>query len=141
MGKHRTPQERDAIFVKVTDLMASGSSLSEACRKAGVPLTTVLLWADRYEGNYEQYARAQAELIEYRRAELLRIADECEQDGVAVQKAKLRIDTRKWELSKIMPKRFGDRTSTEISGPNGGPIESVSQITRVIVDHAATNKD
>ena len=32
-------------------------------------------------------------------------------------------------------------SSTEISGPNGGPIESVSQITRVIVDHAATNKD
>ena len=124
MTKPRTPEERDAIFLKVTDLMASGSSLREACRKAGVSPVTVLRWADTYEGNSEQYARAQADLIEYRRAELLSIADECEQDGVAIQKAKLRIDARKWELSKIMPKRFGDRVSTEISGPNGGPIET-----------------
>lgn len=120
----RTPEERMEIFVKVTDLMASGSSLREACRKANVPMSTVLKWADTYEGDGDQYARARDELIEYRRAELLRIADECEQDSVAVQKARLQIDTRKWELSKLMPRRMGDRVSTEITGKDGGPIQT-----------------
>jgi hypothetical protein len=81
-------------------------------------------WADTYEGVGEQYARARDELIEYRRAELLRIADECEEDPTAIQKARLQIDTRKWELSKLMPRRMGDRVSTEITGKDGGPIQT-----------------
>jgi len=139
--KRRTPEERDAIFLRVTDLMASGSSFRDACRKANVPVTTVMKWADTYEGVGEQYARARDELIEYRRAELLRIADECEQDPTAIQKARLQIDTRKWELSKLMPRRMGDRVSTEITGKDGGPIQTVSQVERVIVEHDQKNQD
>ena len=34
----------------------------------------------------------------------------------------MRIDSRKWLLSKLKPGRYGDRISTELSGPGGGPI-------------------
>jgi hypothetical protein len=32
------------------------------------------------------------------------------------------VDTRKWLLSKIFPKKYGDKVSAEVSGPDGGPI-------------------
>jgi len=34
----------------------------------------------------------------------------------------LMVDTRKWLLSKMFPKKYGDKVSAEVSGPDGGPI-------------------
>ena len=39
------------------------------------------------------------------------------------QRARLLSDNIKWVLSKEEPKKFGDRTQTEISGPDGGAIK------------------
>lgn len=39
-----------------------------------------------------------------------------------VERTKLQIDARKWRLSKMAPKRYGDRLNLEASGPDGGPI-------------------
>ena len=38
-----------------------------------------------------------------------------------LQRSRLRVDTRKWLMSKIAPKRYGEKLQTEISGPGGGP--------------------
>jgi hypothetical protein len=35
---------------------------------------------------------------------------------------RLQVETLKWQLSKMLPKMYGDKTVTEISGVNGGPI-------------------
>lgn len=35
---------------------------------------------------------------------------------------RLQVDTLKWKLSKMLPKVFGEKISTEHSGPGGGPI-------------------
>jgi hypothetical protein len=43
-------------------------------------------------------------------------------DNGAVQQAKLRSDNRKWYLSKMLPKRYGDRITTEITGEDGGAL-------------------
>jgi hypothetical protein len=37
-------------------------------------------------------------------------------DSVSVQHAKLKVDTRKWLMSKMKPKKYGDRTTTEHTG-------------------------
>jgi hypothetical protein len=34
------------------------------------------------------------------------------------------IDTRKWILAKMAPKKYGDKVIQELSGPDGGPIQS-----------------
>lgn len=44
-------------------------------------------------------------------------------NGEHVQRSKLRVDTRKWLLSKCLPKIYGERVSTELTGKDGGPIE------------------
>lgn len=35
---------------------------------------------------------------------------------------RLQVDTRKWMLGKMLPKLYGDKTTTELTGANGGPI-------------------
>jgi hypothetical protein len=34
----------------------------------------------------------------------------------------LRIDARKWYASKLAPKKYGEKTQTELSGPDGAPL-------------------
>jgi hypothetical protein len=38
-------------------------------------------------------------------------------NGEHIARSRLRVDTRKWLLSKCLPKVFGDRIATEHSGP------------------------
>lgn len=36
---------------------------------------------------------------------------------------RLQVETMKWMLSKMLPKVFGDKTTTELTGAGGGPIQ------------------
>lgn len=36
------------------------------------------------------------------------------------------MDSRKWLLSKLMPSRFGEKITQEISGPDGGSLATKS---------------
>lgn len=47
-------------------------------------------------------------------------------DNTAVNRARLKIDSMKWIMSKLSPKTYGDKVQTEISGPAGGPIPVVN---------------
>tara|TARA_R110000751_G_scaffold114640_1_gene214015 strand:+ start:2431 stop:3015 length:585 start_codon:yes stop_codon:yes gene_type:complete len=40
-----------------------------------------------------------------------------------IQRNRLRIDSRKWMLSKMLPKVYGDKLQTEHTGQDGGPIQ------------------
>jgi hypothetical protein len=65
----------------------------------------------------EQYEAAKNIQAELMFEELLEIADESstviigddKSDGARVQANRLRVDTRKWYLSKVLPKKFGDK--------------------------------
>lgn len=87
----------------------------------------------------ELYARVKAEQLQILADEIVPIADEdriCEKvtikaDGSRevvildqVERSKLQIDTRKWLLSKLDPKKYGDKQLH--TGPNGeGPVQFV----------------
>lgn len=43
-------------------------------------------------------------------------------NGEHQARSRLRVDTRKWYLSKLAPKRYGDKI--ELSGPDGQPIQA-----------------
>lgn len=94
---------------------------------------TVLRWIARHDEFRDQYARAKQEGAEAIAEEMFDIADDGSNDwmekmdaegnaygwqlnGEHVQRSKLRIETRKWYLSKIMPKKYGDKIQTEHSG-------------------------
>ncbi|OAP40365.1 hypothetical protein AU381_00105 [Sinorhizobium glycinis] len=122
MAKKGRPTEyTPELAAKIVERIASGDSLRKICRSVDMPHeSTVRLWAtqDR-NGFYTQYTRAREAQMDSLAEDLLEIADDDKND---VNRARLRVDTRKWLMSKIAPKRFGDRVAKEISGPNGGPV-------------------
>jgi hypothetical protein len=78
-----------------------------------------------------QYARAKRQQAEYLAEELMEIADDGENDwmesnapnnpgwvanGEHLQRSKLRVDTRKWLMSKLLPKKYGDKQEVEHTG-------------------------
>ena len=62
------------------------------------------------EGFREQYARAGQERVEAFAEDIIALADEPIDpgDNAAVQRARLRVDTRKWLMSKLAPRKYGD---------------------------------
>jgi len=44
-------------------------------------------------------------------------------DGAGIQRNRLRVDTRKWLMSKLAPKKYGERNNLSLSNPDGSPIQ------------------
>lgn len=128
----------DALCAHLSD----GLSLREICRMDGMPSkSTVMRWLHDNQSFRDQYARAKEIGIEALAEDILDIADDATNDwmerfdkdgqnvawqlnGEAVRRSQIRIDARKWLLSKLAPKRYGDKVETTIQGPGGGPVQS-----------------
>lgn len=136
------------IASRICEMLTSGMTLREVCRAEGMPAeSTVRTWVlDDREGFYAQYAKAREVGYHAMADELVEIADDGKNDwmerqdedeqrtyvlnGEHVQRSRLRLDTRKWLLSKALPKIYGDKITQEVTGKDGGPIE----VRRSIVD-------
>ena len=117
-----------ALAAEICKRLAAGESLRGICSDpSGVfpHQSTVHEWiVDDREGFAEQYARARNSGLDVMADELLAISDEqavvFKGNGAAfdpdVQRDRLRVDTRKWYLSKLAPKRYGDKIQVEHSG-------------------------
>jgi hypothetical protein len=78
----------------------------------------------------DAYARAKAAGIDALVDESLDIVDEPPPmtaggatDSGHVAWAKSRVEYRRWLAERMAPKKYGLRTATEISGPDGGPVQ------------------
>ncbi len=121
------PEHKIKLCDAVIDGMQGGLSCFKACQSAGVNHSTFMRWVNDDAALANRYARAREELIELMAQDLLEIADapvgstdSGSTDGGAVQKQKLQIDTRKWLLSKLAPKKYGEKL--EVSGDEKSPL-------------------
>ncbi len=78
-------------------------------------------WLAQQPAFVEQYARAREQQTETWANEINDIADAATPEDFQV--AKLRVDTRKWLLSKLAPKKYGDRL--DVTGAVGLNIERI----------------
>lgn len=123
---------------EIINLMMDGNSFRSACRQTGLAMSTFLGWVEADPKLAEQYAHARAILLEHLSEDLQEIADAPvgstitgATDAGAVAKQRLQVDTRKWLLSKLAPKKYGDKM--QLSGDAENPI-AIQKIERVIVD-------
>lgn len=131
-------RDKAAICESVLRGMAvDGLSCFKACEAAGVAHSTFLTWVDSDRSLSDRYARAREDLIEKIATDTMRIADEPvpttmngSTDAGAVQKQRLQVDTRKWLLSKLAPKKYGDKL--ELTGDPDRPV-AIQRIERVVV--------
>lgn len=54
-------------------------------------------------------------------------------DHENINRSRLRVDTRKWTLSKLAPKRYGDKIQTEITNPDGSlqPLTTTDAVAKL----------
>jgi hypothetical protein len=118
----------DAILAR----LAAGESLLSICKDDGMPAeSTVRLWViDDRHGFAAKYIRARDMGLDHVADSIIEISDEVgvktverdgeevgvEFDATAVARNRLRVDARKWYLSKIAPKRYGEKQQVEHSG-------------------------
>jgi hypothetical protein len=129
-----SPSYTPEIAREICDRLAEGETLRAICRSDHMPsASTVRRWViDDFEGFAAQYARARDCGLDEMADELIEISDDgtndtyCDEEGKektdadVLGRSKLRVDSRKWYLSKLAPKRYGERTT--IAGDPDAPL-------------------
>lgn len=121
------------IADEICERLARGESLNSICKSEHMPAESTVRWwviEDR-NGLSARYTQARDLGLDAMADECLQIADDGENDTYVtadgqprtdfdvIQRSKLRVDTRRWYLSKLAPKRYGDRIAQEITNPDG----------------------
>lgn len=96
--------------------IAEGESIRKICDGDEMPsATTIFNWlldTDK-KAFLEQYNASRAIQAENMFDELLEIADKGQGE---IMRDRLRVDTRKWYLSKVLPKKFGEKIDMTTDG-------------------------
>lgn len=124
----RKGEGRPSIFTKelgesICARIASGESLRKICRDDDMPdRDTIHRWLlDKNKKEfYDQYEVACNTRAENMFDELNEIADVSDSTE-SPMRSRLRVDTRKWYLSKVLPKKYGDKQI--LAGPDDGPVQ------------------
>lgn len=134
---------------RICQRLADGETLRAVCRDDGMPTpSTVLNWTNsKSTGAFsEQYAKAREIGYRHMADELVEIADDGRNDTYqdedgnvrvntdVVARSRLRVDTRKWLLSKALPKIYGDKLAHVGGDDDDNPIRVITEIRRSIVD-------
>lgn len=138
--KTRIPIEIfDEIFFRISE----GESLLKICKSSHMPPYSTLYRTISNDAELrEKFILAKDVGLEKHADEIREICDEdiAYNDHAAVQKQRLRIDTRKWLLSKLAPKKFGDKVDVNHGGQEDNPLQ-IHTIQRVIIDPKNLNKN
>lgn len=131
-----TQEKADTICA----MLSEGLSLREVCAQEGMPdKSTVMRWLQQNAAFRDQYVRAKEIGVEALAEDILDIADDATNDwmerhdkdgenagwqfnGEAARRSQIRIDARKWLLSKLAPKKYGDKVEQTLQGPSGEPL-------------------
>lgn len=104
----------------ICKLLAEGWTLNQVCKRLDLNSRTVRTWALDIAEFSTQYTRAREIGYHKMADDLLDVADDGSNDWMegkfgpvfnkeAAERSKLRVDTRKWLLSKALPKLYGDK--------------------------------
>ena len=117
------------VAKRVIEGLSEGKSLRAICREDGMPTEAYIRKVALNDIEFgSQYTRARDIGLDAMADEILDIADDGSNDwierndpenkgyaynGEAGARSRLRVDTRKWYLSKLAPKRYADRQIVE----------------------------
>ena len=149
----RSSSYTDEIATTICERLASGESLRTIALDEAMPdERTIYRWLEKNEGFRQQYARAREMQAEAMLEEIIEIADDGRNDwmerrgsedagwvanGEHIQRSRLRVDARKWAMSKLAPKKYGDKVEVEHSGS----LEVLTKEQRDAAVRAASEAD
>jgi hypothetical protein len=113
----------------ICDRLSLGESLRRLCSDDEMPSKSMVMrWlADNAEFR-DQYAHAREAQADHWAEEIIEISDDGTGDVIVddegnervnndvINRSKLRVDTRKWLMARMAPKKYGDKIQQEHSG-------------------------
>src|SRR6266436_5021684 len=110
------------------DLIAEGRSVAVICAGPDMPSQqSVYTWLKQDEDFLERYARAREAQADKYFQEIIEIADAATPETVNV--ARLRVDSRKFTVARLAPKKYGDHTQILISCSSAGEDEEFIELS------------
>jgi len=127
----------EELAATICERLVEGESLKAICRSDGMPAaSTVFLWLEAHEEFRTKYTRARELQAELQVDEMTEIADDGSNDwmerknandenigwkenGEALMRSKLRLEQRRWNAEKLLPKKYGAKMA--IGGAEGLP--------------------
>jgi hypothetical protein len=91
-------------------------------------ITTIQRWRYRYEGFRIKYAHAKLLQADLLAEQCLDISDNSTPEEVAV--SRLRVDSRKWLASKLLPKQYGDKLLLEQKNEDNERLEEIRALRK-----------
>jgi len=130
-------KQRDKIINDICEIVRSGEALRNACKKIKVSTASFYKYIDDNEEYQKQYARACEERAENIFEDILKIADSQENDVIdtehgpitnhnAINRNRTQIEARKWMLSKLQPKKYGDKLDLTTGGDKLTDIKGIT---------------
>lgn len=120
-----TPERAEIVCTVIME----GGSVAQAAEKAGIKKSIVFDWIRTREDFAERYRSAveiRTFIMEDKFLDLFQKAHEAALDPECgrerVQAIRVELDTLKWILSKMLPKKYGDRSAVEMTGAEGKPL-------------------
>lgn len=104
--------------LEICELVADGQSINKISKMPGMPTrSTILKWFRDVPEFSIMYARAKEIGFEVLADEIIDLSDAAENiKAEELRRHQLMIDTRKWLLAKLQPRKYGDRVTQEIVG-------------------------
>lgn len=149
-AKPKRPMGRPTSYTQeLADLicaeLAEGKSMRTVCKADDMPsMSTVFKWLRERPEFSQQYTKAKEESADALVEEMLDIADDGTNDwmevhdkdgeaagykinGEAVQRSRLRVETRKWIAAKLKPKKYSEKVDVNHGVQPENPLASLMQ--------------
>ncbi|WP_420971514.1 hypothetical protein [Bradyrhizobium sp. B120] len=136
------PAFTEEIFQQILDRMTEGEGLSEICRDPELPSkTTFLRWVEKDTGRQRAYQGAREALMDHYAEEIRHIAWNDSEDTIKregkpdlcnhewINRSRLKVDTLKFLMAKLHPKRYGDKTellvANDVDAPRSYDVKAI----------------
>ena len=128
----------EELAEEILDRIARGESLKQICSEPGMPApSAVVQWCDRNLEFAERYGRARERCAEHWASEIIDIADSVRSGATSeeINAAKLAVDSRKWIVAKLLPRRYGDRVEQVVTvDATSDPMDAMAILLQIAND-------
>ena len=110
---------------EICSRISEGRSVHSICKDKDMPSRpTFYKWLADHDQFLNKYNAATEQRADFHFDEMLDIADSVEPETAEVSKAKLQIDTRKWIVARMRPRKYGDNPQEEDGeSDNAQPVQ------------------
>ena len=109
----------EELAAQICERIANGELMTTICAEIGVSTSSIHRWLEQSAAFRETYARAKDQRVDHWGEDIVRLADD---HTIDPNSRRLQVDTRKWLMSKLKPKTYGDKL--QHTGSDGdGPIQ------------------